>query len=78
MNESSHQNYRRNRGDEASSSRGSRYYSHRESRHSNEERINVPLGVSYSLRKVLRVLENRGRPTGKTRVGICRCGSIPL
>ena len=41
MNEPPQQNDRRNRGDEALSSRGSRHRdSHRESRHSNEERVN--------------------------------------
>ena len=41
MNEPPRQNDRRNRGDDALSSRGSRHRdSHRESRHSNEERVN--------------------------------------
>ena len=41
MNESPRQNDRRNRGDDALSSRGSRHRdSQRESRHSNEERVN--------------------------------------
>ena len=40
MNESPQQNDRRNRGDKALSSQGSRHRdSHRESRHSNEERV---------------------------------------
>ena len=46
------QNDRRNRGDDALSSRGSRHrdsHNHRESRHSNEERVNrAPRGQLYA------------------------------